>query len=186
MNVSPEHAQVIRDALAAGLTECDLVVEGDEAMDDQYATVRVRPADWVALTGACELCEGRGYDVVGLNGPEPEQVRCDECWGDRHKRVTLTVEIPKGALGKMRPAGTTPSLPLAVATVKVLPVRDASPTCPPERHLCVQRGRLEWAWRDVDADRDDAWYGVPFPHALHRQPVPDKDYVIHLTNLEAP
>ena len=168
MNVSPEHAQVIRDALAAGLTEFWLVVEGDqrhmrlnttEARSQRF----IPPADWVALTGACKLCE---------YGPPWVKANCPSCI-DGRKRATLTVrgDFPAASVGGWE---TT----LAVATVEVLPVVAWQAIWSrPAPCVEVQTATTCAVWLTAD--------GNPIALTLHRQPVPGRDYVIHLTNLEA-
>lgn len=163
MNLQPEHAQVVRDALAAGRSECWLVVPGEyldmAEMFDDDGNIRQSPrppADWVALTGACETCDGQGL----IDGPGWPTCAC----GDGRKRATLTVAV---AWTDDEPI----AVPLAVATVEVLPVVSTQTTPHPiaDPHICVDRnGRL----------RGSAKYLDP-----HRQPVPGVDYVIHLTEL---
>ena len=196
MNVSPEHAQVIRDALAAGLTECWLVVPADVAGD--VTSYWVPPADWVALTGACEPCDGEGcfHEERAHSGGDVGEVivgYCEACDRDGLKRATLTVACDRrhrstATMLACDLAGRT--VPLAVATVEVLPVNaysiDTGDWCPKEPHAFVDEQRVGgkpfWTLAYCDgtgevtviADADE-------PPARH-----GRDYVIHLTHVVAP
>jgi hypothetical protein len=172
VNVSPEHAQVIRDAIAAGLT-CWLVVPADLSRvvkwdGDVPRKVYTPPADWVTLTGA-----------EHLSPPCPRHAQAghvESCFCPSRKRATLTVERHMRA--NTTEARAQRFVPLAAATVEVLPVRrrpDALTDADFPGVFVLIEGQVIHARASAD------WEYL----ALHRQPVPDKDYVIHLTNLEA-
>jgi hypothetical protein len=201
--LTPQHAQVIRDALAASLTECDLVVEGDGSRCDGSHTCAAPshvlgcfrstsntpngiapPADWVALTGACELCggsgmgdENEGWYFQGCL--EPGSVPpCDDCHGTGRKRATLTVrgQMATAYANDWRDA----DIALAVATVEVLPVHaEAAVDRYGEAHVEVTGQGLTLLFRGNGTE----WTCRPI--TLHRQPVPGKDFVMHLVNLVA-
>lgn len=169
MNLTdPEHISAVRQSLADGLTECWLVVEGD-ASATRLVVFRA-PRRWVALTGACERCGGSG-----AVGSRDDALDCPADCIDGRKRATLTVESWSGSHPH---EGVRSYVPLAVATVEVLPVhKDALLpwiTDLPDRVVTIT------TWGEVAlVTRTDRTLIT-----LHRQPVPGKDYVIHLTNLE--
>ena len=158
MNLNDEHATVVRDALDAGLDEAWLVIEEE-------------PADWVALTGkratltvVCSFCigEGRVYRDDGHGGREWFRCMWTSCRSGR--------------------------IPLAVATVEVLPVRLSFPNggehdyrlWPDDNPIVVtfQQAAELWTWRNRAEE-------LPRRRTitLHRQPRPGVDYVVHLTGL---
>ena len=155
---------------------------------------RVSPVDWVKLTGACETCEGHACIVrwergaLRLSG-DP----CPDCI-DGRKRVTFTVwcwvdhdvRHWRSHTGEPSPtAWCSGRVPLATATVEVLPVVDENfdDGGRTTDYVCVYAdGEVEqWFYLGLP----DAPWTTAYP-TLHRQPVPGCDFVVVLSDVRQP